>query len=159
MNTVYEDFDPEWVELYFKRAIAWGHFPSFFSHNAADDPYWQRPKLYNRDRPLFQKYIPICATLSRAGWEPVTHATVDVDDVYIERFGPDDDGAVYLTVFNDSREPAEVEVQVDLAALRVHAAEGVLPNGPEPIERARAGLWSVQLASEDLAVLKFATRP
>ncbi len=159
MNTVYDEFRPEWVELYFKRSIAWGHFPSFFSHNAADDPYWQRPNLYNRDRPLFQKYIPVCATLSRAGWEPVTHARATPDHVYVERFGPDEDGAVYLTLFNDSDAPCEADLQIDPAAMPVGHAEEVLADGPQPLQRAALGLWTVRLKAQDLAVLRFTQRP
>jgi len=73
LNTVYDDFPNEWVELYFKRAIAYGIFPSMFSHNAANDPYWRRPNLYNRDRELFKQYIPICQAISAAGSVSYTH--------------------------------------------------------------------------------------
>ncbi len=159
-NTIYDDFKPEWVELYFKRSIAFGHFPSFFSHNAAEDRYWDRPKLYNRDRPLFTTYIPVCATLSRAGWEPVTHARAEPEHVYVERFGPAEDGSVYLTVFNDSDEPCEAHVVIDLDALGVSgAAEEVLPNGPEPASQGEAGTLTVSLDAQDLAVLKLSARP
>ena len=157
-NTVYDDFKPEWVELYFKRAIAWGHFPGFFSHNAADDPYWQRPNLYNRDRPLFQKYIPVCATLSRAGWEPVTYARAAQEYVHLERFGPGEDGAVYLTVFNDSEQPLRARVQVDADRLTCGAAAELLPGGPEVSAQEQAGLFEVELAAQDLAVLKLTER-
>lgn len=159
MNTVYDEFRPEWVKLCFKRSIAWGHFPSFFSHNAADDPYWQRPNLYNRDRPLFQKYIPVCATLSRAGWEPVTHARATPDHVCVERFGPDEDGAVYLTLFNDSDAPCEADLQIEPAAMPAGHAEEVLADGPQPLQRAALGLWTVPLKAHDLAVLRFTQRP
>jgi hypothetical protein len=159
MNTVYDEFEPEWVELYFQRSIAWGHFPSFFSHNAADDPYWQRPALYNRDRPLFQKYIPICTELSRAGWEPVTHARAVQDHVHLERFGPEDDGAVYLTVFNDSEAACDAVVEVDLEQLAVGACEELVPDRPDPIAGGVAGSWKVPLEAQQLAVLKFLPRP
>ena len=116
LNTVYDDFKPEWVELYFKRCTAYGIFPGFFSHNAADAPYWTRPNLYNRDRPLFRKYIPLIQALSAAGWEPVTHARSGNPSVYVERFGKPG-GPMFLTVFNDSHEPQGAQVGLDLKAL------------------------------------------
>ena len=116
-NTVYEDFKPEWVELYFKRCAAYGVFPSFFSHNAADDPYWRRPNLYDRDRPLFKQWIPVISALSAAGWEPVTHARSDDPKVYVERFGKPS-GPLYLTVFNDSQEPRTAKLTKRASGLR-----------------------------------------
>ncbi|HWI60101.1 MAG TPA: hypothetical protein VNZ22_22940, partial [Bacillota bacterium] len=56
MNTDYNTFTSDLVERYFQRSLFYGIFPSMFSHNAADNPYWQNPKWYNRDRPLFKKY-------------------------------------------------------------------------------------------------------
>jgi len=143
LNTVYEEFKPEWVELYFKRCLAYGIFPSFFSHNAADNPYWGRPDLYNRDRPLFRRHIPAIQALSAAGWEPVTYARASLPDVYVERFGRPG-GPLYLTVFNDSHEPRTVEISVDQAALHLEAV-------PEAL---RAG--ALTLAPEDVRVITLA---
>ena len=36
--------------------------------------YFTRPELYNRDRPLFKKYVPLCKRVAEAGWEPITQA-------------------------------------------------------------------------------------
>jgi hypothetical protein len=94
-----EDFPPELVEKYMKRALAYGMFPGFFSSNASQGHYFTRPELYERDRPLFQKYVPLCKLVAEAGWEPVTQARSSDSHVHIERFG-----ARYLTVFNDSTE-------------------------------------------------------
>ena len=100
LNTDFTRFKPEWVEQYMKRAAAWGLFPSMFSFNASEDPYWQNADLYNRDRPLFKKYIPVISAISAAGWEPVTRARSSNAEVYVERFGKPG-GAMYFTVFND----------------------------------------------------------
>lgn len=159
LNTVYDDFPPEWVELYFKRSIAYGIFPSFFSHNAADDPYWQRPNLYNRDRPLFKRYIPVCAALSRAGWQPVTRAHSDTPTVYVERFGPGADGRTYLTVFNDAQEPTTATITLDLEAMGIArpSLREVLPNTGAPVEVTPEGTFAVDLDAEDLLVVEVAT--
>jgi hypothetical protein len=116
LNTVYDRFEPQWVEWYFARCTAYGVFPGFFSHNAADDPYWARPDLYERDRPLFRRCIPVIQRLAAAGWEPVTLARARDDRVWVERFGRPADGTVFLTVFNPAEEnQATVELQLDAA--------------------------------------------
>lgn len=143
LNTVYDEFKPEWVELYFKRCLAYAVFPGFFSHNAADNPYWGRPDLYNRDRPLFRRFLPAIQALSAAGWEPVTHARSSIPSVYVERFGRPGT-ALYLTVFNDSPEPATVGISVDQDALNLDK----LPDG------LRGGLLT--LAPEDVRVITLA---
>jgi hypothetical protein len=113
MNTAFESFSHELVEKYMKRALAYGMFPGFFSHNAAEGHYFTRPELYDRDRPLFKKYVPICKAVAQAGWEPITRASSSDDRVYVERFGRVEKGPLYLTVFNDSdtRRTAEISVE------------------------------------------------
>ncbi len=97
MNTNFERFSHELVEKYMKRCVAYGMFPGFFSHNASDSPYFTQPKLYNRDRDLFKKYVPLCQMVAEAGWQPLSGAHSDVKAVHVERFGEK-----ILTVFNDS---------------------------------------------------------
>src|SRR6185369_16371776 len=74
MNTDYEKFTSVDVEKYFQRSLFYGVYPSMFSADAATKAYWDNPKWYNRDRPLFRKYIPILKRFSAAGWEPITEA-------------------------------------------------------------------------------------
>jgi len=89
------------VEKYFARCAAFGFFPSMFSHDSSSDPYWEDPKLYNRDRHLFKKYIPIIKSLANAGWEPVPVARTD-SDVWLEQFGsPEKEW--WLTLYNPSK--------------------------------------------------------
>ncbi len=109
MNTRFEDFSHELVERYMKRSLAYGMFPGFFSHNASQGHYFTRPELYNRDRPLFKKYVPLCKLVAEAGWEPVTLAHSSDERVYVERFGDR-----YLTVFNDSSTQRAVAIRVEL---------------------------------------------
>jgi hypothetical protein len=110
MNTRYEKFTTDLVEKYFQRSLFYGMFPSMFSHNASQDPYWQNPNLYNRDRHLFKKYIPMIKKIAEAGWEPITYAMTDNDKVYIERFGSV--GVIYFTLLNDSNSAQEVGVTI-----------------------------------------------
>ena len=64
-----------------------------------------------REGPLFKKYVPLCKLVAEAGWEPETGVSVSSADLLVERFGdPAADGGVYyLTVFNPTSEPIEVE--------------------------------------------------
>jgi hypothetical protein len=119
MNTDYDQFTPDRVEKYFQRALFYGMWPGFFSHNAADNPYWQNPKWYDRDRPLFRKYIPVIRRVAEAGWQPVTEATSDNERLLVERFGPDAGGHVWLTLHNDSEQPQTGLVSLVPMALRL----------------------------------------
>jgi len=91
-----------------QRCLAYGMFPGFFSHNASQGHYFTRPELYDRDRDLFRKYVPLCRLVAEAGWQPLTQARSDHAMIYVERFGDR-----YLTVFNNSEEAREVTITLD----------------------------------------------
>ncbi len=95
MNTNFSLMSYDIVELYFKKCTFYGVYPSMFSHNACDDIYWENSTLYNRDRPLFKKYIPIIKEINAAGWQPITFAKCNNSNVYVERFGNN-----YFTIHN-----------------------------------------------------------
>jgi len=99
MNTVFDEFPYELVEKYMQRSLAYGMFPGFFSANASSGHYFSRRDLYDRDRPLFKKYVPLCRRVAEAGWQPITLARSNDLRVRVERFG-----GKLLTVFNDSNE-------------------------------------------------------
>ena len=107
MNTDFRNFTPELVEKYMKRSLAYGMFPGFFSADASTGQYFQNPDLYNRDRPLFKKYIPLCKLIAEAGWKPVTLARSNDPKIYVEKFGEN-----YLTVFNDSKDHCETVIKL-----------------------------------------------
>jgi hypothetical protein len=159
-NTDYRKLPAEAVESYMKRATFYGFFPSFFSHNASEDPYWRNPALYNRDRPLFKKYLPIICALSEAGWEPVTHAHSNNPQVLVERFGRPGQ-ALYLTVLNDSDQPQHATIVLDIARLRVRAdrteIEEVLSGAPLSLSpRDGAAAATLDLPAGDVRVLHLA---
>jgi len=144
MNTPFEQFSHALVEKYMKRCLAYGMFPGFFSHNASRGQYFTRPKLYNRDRPLFKKLVPLCKLVAEAGWEPVTHARSSDPKVRVERFG-----TRYLTVFNDSTQRRTATVR--LAGLKAPAASRDLVSGARVVWQ--AGQATIALDGEDVAVL------
>jgi hypothetical protein len=63
--------------------------------------------------------MPALRACGEAGWEPVTHATVQPAHVLIERFGgnPRSKDAAYFSLYNHSDRKAAATVTVDLAAL------------------------------------------
>ncbi len=113
MNTRFEEFSRELTERYMKRSLAYGMFPGFFSHNASQGHYFTRPELYERDRALFKKYVPLCKLVAEAGWEPITLAHSSDNRVCVERFGNR-----FLTVFNDSTERRAVTITLERKAPR-----------------------------------------
>ena len=112
LNARFERCSPEALDLYFQRCLFYGMFPSMFSFNAHSEGYWSRPDMYNRDRPLFIKYLPTIKRIAEAGWEPVTGAVSDDPAVYLERFGPDAQGQAYLTALNTAADDREVTIRV-----------------------------------------------
>ena len=118
MNTDYDKLGTNLVERYFQRALFYGMWPGMFSHNAADNPYWGNPKWYDRDRPLFRKYMPIVHQVAEVGWEPVTFAVSENPKVLVERYGGSG-SAMFLTVFNDSDVPQSTILRLDAAHLGV----------------------------------------
>jgi dienelactone hydrolase len=144
MNTEFERFSHEAVEKYMKRSLAYGMFPGFFSHNASQGHYFTRPELYDRDRDLFKKYVPLCKLVAEAGWEPVTRASSSNKDIHIERFGDQ-----YLTIFNAGSRQQETTVTTEMDV-----------KGPTPDLLSGRNLdWRekkamITLAAEDVAVLR-----
>ncbi|MCK5802789.1 MAG: hypothetical protein KAI66_08155, partial [Lentisphaeria bacterium] len=105
----FNKFTYEFVEKYMKRSLAYGMFPGFFSPEYSQrSHYFYRPDFYNRDRPLFKKYVPLCKLVAEAGWEPITLAHSSDENVHVERFG-----RRYLTVFNDSKVPRDVTITLE----------------------------------------------
>ncbi len=87
MNTDFNQLTFEMVEQYFQACLFYGIYPSLFSQNASTDRYWDNPAWFERDRPLFRRYIPMIRELNRGGWQPVTHAWTTSSEVVVERFG------------------------------------------------------------------------
>jgi hypothetical protein len=119
-------------------------FPGFFSHNASQGHYFTRPELYERDRSLFKKYVPLCKLVAEAGWQPITHARSSDKQIYIERFGNK-----YLTVFNDSSQRRSVTITIEG---KIPAADSELVHGQKI--NFRNGQATLTLDAEDVAVIE-----
>lgn len=159
MNTDYNAFAPH-VERYFQRCLSYGFYPSMFSHNAAENPYWRNPAWYNRDRPLFKRYLPIIRTIAEAGWQPVTAATCDNAAIAVERFGPDTAGAVYYTLYSESARPESgllIEDGVNGAGVGAGVTATEVLSGAA-VPRAGEG-WRVSLEPRGVGVVRIQPGP
>ncbi len=157
MNTDYDAFAPH-VETYFQRALFYGMWPGFFSHNASDHPYWKSPRWYNRDRPLFKKYLPLVRRVAEAGWQPVTGAVCDNPRMRVERYGTEGAGGICLTVLNDdaAEQSGRLRLRAPLegAAKNWTACELVSNKMIEADDDA----WPLRLAPQQAVVLELRRR-
>jgi hypothetical protein len=114
------------MELFMKRCLAYGVYPGFFdwppSGLGPGGQYWNHPRYYERDRDLFRKYEPLCRNLAMAGWEPVTGARSSDPAIFIERYGPDPRGVVWLSVLNEEGRPRQTTLTLDAKALGLDPA-------------------------------------
>jgi hypothetical protein len=157
MNTDYNAFAPH-VERYFQRCLFYGFYPSMFSHNASENPYWRNPTWYNRDRPLFRKYLPVIRTVAEAGWQPVTAAMCDNPAIWIERFGPDASGVRYYTLFTES-----AQAQTGVLTAEPTAGAGTNAVATELLTGAAlsrtAGGWRVTVPGRGAAAVRIESGP
>jgi hypothetical protein len=133
----------------------------------APDRYFLHPELYERDRPLFQLYMPVIRALSSAGWEPITRATA-TPAAEIERFGDLSRGPVLLTVRGPQGAALQADVTLDLDACGLTGAQWpleareIVTDQPLAVEllsdpvRAR---FPVTLAVGEVGVCEFAPNP
>lgn len=114
LSNDYDRFGHAEMELYFQRCLAFGLFPSPCTSYADDEQYFTSPqRYYERDRDLFQKYLPVLKTVAEAGWEPVTAARADDADVAIERYGKEAGAGIYFTLYNPNDTPREIVVTLE----------------------------------------------
>ena len=158
MNTDYDRFGTNLVERYFQRSLFYGMFPSMFSHNAAENPYWRNPNWYERDRPLFRRYIPLIRQVAEAGWSPVTDAAFSDASVLVEKFGPTADGTRYYTLFNDGNDRGRGLLALSSEPLeaQAHQAATELVSG---LELRWNGLgWPIEIEAGAAAVVRIDPR-
>ena len=100
-------------ETVMHRWLAFGEFPTItelaFSWNSD----------FERGRPLHRRFIPAIQRIAYAGWEPISHARVEGDGLFVERFGNWSDGDLHFTVHNDSDKPQTGRLIVDRKSLGI----------------------------------------
>jgi len=162
----------EQMEQFIRGQLFWGFYPAVSSAGGllaggTPDRYFLHPELYERDRPLFQSYIPVIRRLSAQGWEPVTHATADAG-AQIERFGDFSRGPVLLTVCGVDGAALQALITLELdgcglgSAAQPDELRNVLADEPVAFEllddptRAR---FAVALAAGEVGVYQLTRRP
>ena len=65
-------------------------------------------------RVIYAKYTPTFKTLSAAGWEPVTNAVSSNPNVWLERYGYASKGNLYIALRNETSDPQNYTMTVDL---------------------------------------------
>ncbi len=118
------------VEQYLQHQLFYGFWPGIATiggEERAGYAGWKRyfgtPTQYERDRPLFRRYLPVLRRLCAAGWEPVTGARTSSDAVLIERFGYWERGNLHFTLRNVGTQAAQFTVSLDAADLGATAAD------------------------------------
>ncbi len=140
LNVRFEHFTPEMMVRFFHRSMFYAFYPGMFSHDAASNPYFENPDQYNCDRHLFLDMIPMVRTLSRAGWEPVTHAACDEPDILVERYGSDPASGLYVAVHHDGEGRTRGTVTLDLVRMGVDGDVRLLDLADgSPVEQAGTG--------------------
>ena len=120
MHTDFAALTPAQLERYMQISLFYGIYPSTGVDTVTGARYWERPDLYERDRPLFRKYVPLVREVSLAGWRPITGATASDSLVSLERWGTGT--TLRLTVRNDSDLARVATISVDTAAVGLPAA-------------------------------------
>jgi hypothetical protein len=144
----------EQMETFIRGQLFWGFYPAVSSAGGmltggTPDRYFHHPDLYERDRPLFQHYIPIIQAISAAGWEPIT-ATMSSSSANIERFGDFTRSPVYLTVRGPDGAALAAEVTLNLEGCALPSPWRLL----DGYDMHTGTAVTVQ-RSDDLATLRF----
>ena len=106
------------LRAYFDNQLLYGFVPGISTAGGGTQEgyrymhrYFEDPELLERDRELWRGYLPVFMDLNRAGWEPVTRARSDNENLRIERFGGGP--VVHLTVHNPTGEVASATIRLE----------------------------------------------
>jgi len=151
------------IETYMRRCVAYAILFGFFDISPSGDhpgsSYWEHPEWYDRDRPLFRRYMPLAAELARAGWQPRPRARAQ--GAYVEEFGdPATAPLALVTLSTDAREKPEEKRPVTITPPVRSPADGAPVLGVELLTGQivlvpRTGDLVTDMAGDDLAVWAF----
>ncbi len=107
------------VFAYLRQGLLLGYFPGF------NGTYWDNSTLYERDRGVFQQYMPLIKKVAQAGWQPVNYATSSNSTILIERFGNPSGGTFYITTQNPGTTTSSFQLTIDGAGLGISSTATV----------------------------------
>jgi hypothetical protein len=131
MNTRFDAMGPAVVEEYFNKSLLYGIFPSFFNGTYLKDGKWvsvhyfKEPKFYNRDRPMFRKYIPVLRRMFDASWQVIPYARTDPPTIRVERYGTSAGRDLLFALYNPTATEVYASLLVDAAPLGLKLRTGV----------------------------------
>lgn len=67
--------------------------------------------------PLMRKYLPMMIRMNEAGWQPITLARSNDQNIGIERWGDGSEKSTYFSVMNLSKNQVNPEISIDIHAL------------------------------------------
>ncbi len=103
--------DPGEMEYWFNLCAHWGIYPSFGNLRV-----FETPEQYAPVAELNARYVPSMQRITAAGWRPVTHVRAE-EPLMVERWGPGEDGALYLSAYNPAEEELTASLAVDAEAM------------------------------------------
>ncbi|NUQ63704.1 MAG: hypothetical protein HUU20_14600 [Pirellulales bacterium] len=168
LKTDYRKHSSAEIETYMRSCLVFGHLFGFFdiSPSGANpgSSYWEHPEWYDRDRPLFRRYMPLCAEICRAGWEPVPLASAAPDGVKVERFGGGRLGGqgdlVYYTIRRrpDSQGGPEVTLRLSPEVRSAQANDAIAVDLLTGAVQPAASSISLQVPAGEIGVVAIGAR-
>ncbi len=119
LSNDYSVFDHDMMEKYFARCLAYAIFPSPCMNDDGTYYFRSQHRFYERDRDVFQTYMPAIKACSEAGWEPVTYASSDDSELIIERYGDNDAEGIHYVIYNTADSDREISVKLDMSELSI----------------------------------------
>ncbi len=156
LNTQLSTLTSAGIELYFQRCLFYGMFPGLFSHDAHSNSYWSNAALYERDRPLFRRYMPLIRRTAIAGWQPVTRVRSSRPEILTERFGPDGAGIHFVTVLNPGATDLDAELTLEFLGALGADARDLITDTPVPV---RQGKVRIALPAQSACLLEVRELP
>lgn len=87
-------------EQIMRRGMVYGVFANIIGLGPAIN-------AYDTYRPIFRKYLPATMLADKFGWNPVTYASADKNNIIIERYGSIAEGNCMLTMINTNENSHE----------------------------------------------------
>lgn len=146
--------NPVQMEHYYHLCTFYGIYPSF-GHMGV----YKTPDMYAPVAKLNGRFVPALRAVTGAGWQPITHARSSNSAVWLERWGPSDDGVVYLTVYNPDKTQHDTTIVIDVDRLGLKGANLSLDDmlsdevWQAPLREGQASA-TLTMASERVRVLR-----
>jgi len=148
----YNRFKQDTFEFHWRHAAFYGIYDG--PHHA-----WMNPQELEAYRPVAKRYVPLVRELNTAGWCPITYARSA--GLWLERFGGEADGPLYITVRNPKTATTNSRIELDLSkaglngSVEATAAEMISGKSVPVNLSGRTARLTAEVAGEDTQVFRF----